>query len=61
MDERQLAWRKSSWSGTEGNCVEIALTEETAFIRDSKDRAGGTITMSAAAWSELVNSLELHA
>jgi hypothetical protein len=46
-------WRKSSYSGTEENCVEVALGP-VSRIRDTKDRAGGTLAVSAAAWRALL-------
>jgi hypothetical protein len=30
MDVTDLAWRKSARSGEQGNCVEIAVTEQDA-------------------------------
>ncbi|MFE3769600.1 DUF397 domain-containing protein [Streptomyces sp. NPDC059122] len=34
----ELAWFKSSYSGTEGdNCIEVAVTEQAIHVRDSKD------------------------
>jgi len=34
-------WRKSSFSGTESNCVELAGTLDA--VRDSKDPAAGVL------------------
>ncbi|WP_410595112.1 DUF397 domain-containing protein [Amycolatopsis sp. lyj-23] len=42
-------WRKSSYSGTEENCVEVNLGR-VSQIRDTKDRSGGTLAVSSAAW-----------
>ena len=42
-------WRKSTYSGTEENCVEVA-PGPVSHVRDTKDREGGTIVFSAAAW-----------
>jgi len=41
-------WRKSSRSSNGGNanCVEISLTGITAAVRDSKNPAGPTISLS---------------
>lgn len=59
MAERELKWRKSSWSGTEGGeCVEVALTPEHAYVRDSKNRHGGTIELSAGVWATFVRGLK---
>lgn len=54
MVERELNWRTSSYSGTEGNCVEVALTEDRVYVRDTKDRDGGVVEMTREQWSTLV-------
>lgn len=59
MEERQLRWRKSSWSGTQGECVEVALTDDCAHVRDSKDREGGTLRMPMAAWEAFINAIKV--
>ncbi|MGJ7909129.1 DUF397 domain-containing protein [Actinopolyspora sp. H202] len=38
-------WRKSSRSHQKTNCVEVALSSRAVGIRDTKDRAGGTLTV----------------
>ncbi|MEV6877079.1 DUF397 domain-containing protein [Amycolatopsis sp. NPDC051128] len=48
-------WRKSSYSGTEENCVEVRLGP-VSQIRDTKDRSGGTISVSAAAWGAFLRN-----
>ena len=44
-------WRKSSHSGDEGACVEMASLPEAVAIRDSKDPAGPVLVFSPAAWA----------
>jgi hypothetical protein len=50
----QAQWRKSSYSGGTGNCVEVAgnLPGVTA-VRDSHDPAGPALTFPHAAWRTL--------
>ena len=47
-------WRTSSFSKNEGDCVEMAaFGDGTVGVRDSKDRAGGTLRFTRsemAAW-----------
>jgi hypothetical protein len=33
-------WRTSSYSGSGNNCVQVALTQETVAVRDSKNLRG---------------------
>ncbi|MFF4344985.1 DUF397 domain-containing protein [Kitasatospora sp. NPDC001540] len=47
----ELTWRKSSYSGGSGACVEIAVpTTATTAIRDSKDPSGPQLRFSNDAW-----------
>jgi hypothetical protein len=44
-------WRKSSYSGTAGNCIEVAkLGCGSRAVRDSKDLAGPALTFTADEW-----------
>jgi hypothetical protein len=51
-------WRKSSYSGTNGNCVEVADAERVVMVRDTKDRDGGTVTFAPGAWTNFTASLK---
>lgn len=58
-----LAWFKSSYSGTEGGqCVEVAAGTAAVHIRDSKAIAGPVLTVSRNAWAGFVGlaSSERH-
>ncbi|MEV4558594.1 DUF397 domain-containing protein [Kitasatospora sp. NPDC049285] len=47
-----LAWRKSSYSGGNGACVEIAVPAAGAIaVRDSKDPQGPQLRFSDQAWA----------
>ncbi|WNZ08152.1 DUF397 domain-containing protein [Streptomyces sp. 11x1] len=50
-----LAWFKSSYSGTEGGqCVEVAADPGAVHIRDSKTVAGPVVRVSREAWAKFI-------
>lgn len=51
---RDGVWRKSSRSGGEGDCVEVAACAATVGVRDSKDRPGPALSFGSAAWARFV-------
>ncbi|MFJ9723144.1 DUF397 domain-containing protein [Streptomyces sp. NPDC101209] len=55
MTTGELTWYKSSYSsGGDGDCVEVALTPGTVHVRDSKDRQGGRLALSAESWTDFL-------
>ncbi|MFG2676731.1 DUF397 domain-containing protein [Streptomyces sp. NPDC048445] len=53
-DLEAAAWRKSSYSGQGGDCIEVAgLTARTA-VRDSKNPTGPALVLSDHAWAAFV-------
>ncbi|MFJ8080046.1 DUF397 domain-containing protein [Streptomyces sp. NPDC096205] len=51
----ELAWFKSSYSGSEGDsCVEIAVAEQAVHVRDSKDLARPPFAVSREGWAPFV-------
>ncbi|MER6631631.1 DUF397 domain-containing protein [Streptomyces sp. NPDC000987] len=52
MSTTELAWYKSSYSGSSGdNCVEVAVRAEAVLVRDSKDTDRRALALSRDAWS----------
>jgi hypothetical protein len=47
-------WRKSTYSNGSGSCVEVAPTPRAILIRDTTNRSGPTLTISAPAWRTLL-------
>jgi uncharacterized protein DUF397 len=48
-----IVWRKSTYSGHEDNCVEVALGPVVG-VRDTKARSAGQLTVSSAAWQSVL-------
>jgi hypothetical protein len=54
MSTVDLRWRRSSRSNGQGNeCVEVALLDTAAAIRDSKNPGGGVLVIGGLAWDRL--------
>ena len=52
-----LIWRKSSASGGNANCVEVAKSGSSVLVRDSADRSGAVLTLTCAQWRSLVQRI----
>ena len=51
----ELAWFKSSYSGTQGDdCVEVAVTEQAIRVRDSKDVTRPAFAVGRDGWRTFV-------
>jgi hypothetical protein len=51
-------WIKSSYSMTNGNCIEVAgLSDELIGVRDSKNPAGPVLGFRPAEWGAFVGHL----
>ncbi|MEU6624828.1 DUF397 domain-containing protein [Streptomyces litmocidini] len=51
----ELAWFKSSYSGTQGDsCVEIAIAEQAVHVRDSKDVTRPAFAVRREEWAPFV-------
>ena len=58
-DDLSLAqWRKSSYSGNSGNCVEVAITGSLIGIRDSKNPSGPTLMVTREYWREFLATVK---
>ena len=48
-------WFKSSYSGQNGNCVEVRFRADgDVDLRDSKNPSGPVLTFTASAWSAFI-------
>lgn len=59
QDLSRAQWRKSSHSGSGGQCVEVALNiPGTTAIRDSKDPHGPAFVLGQNAWSSFLAAVK---
>ena len=54
-DRAELAWFKSSYSGSQGDdCVEVAIAEHAVHVRDSKDVTRPALAVGREGWGRFV-------
>ena len=57
VDLSRAEWRKSSYSGQSGNCVEVARNlPGLVAVRDSKEPDGAKLVISQAAWRVFIRA-----
>jgi len=49
-----LTWRRSSASTGGGECVEVAQSESSVLVRDSRDQSGALLKFTMPQWRGLV-------
>ena len=59
MDVTGTAWRKTSYSGSNGGaCIEVGTAGPAVAVRDSQDQAGPQLAFAANAWQAFTNQLK---
>ncbi len=58
LDPSRAQWRKSSYSGNTGNCVEVATADAVVGVRDSITPNSTMLVMSVANWQAFVWSVK---
>jgi hypothetical protein len=53
-DLSRAAWRKSSYSTEQPNCVEVAMGVGAVAVRDSKNVVGPVLAFPADAWHKFL-------
>ena len=52
-------WRKSSYSGGSSNaCVECGTDADSVLVRDTTNRDGVTLSVTASAWSCFTSAIK---
>ncbi|MER8105226.1 DUF397 domain-containing protein [Kitasatospora sp. NPDC094016] len=55
--QNPASWRKSSYSGNQGNCVEVD-DAHPGRVRDSKDPDGPVLVFPADAWTAFLTGIK---
>lgn len=58
VDLTNITWHKSSLSGGDGNCVEVADMGDVMAVRDSRNPEGPRLFLGRNAWSAFVADLK---
>lgn len=58
MQPSTANWRKSSYSGTSSDCVEVAGLEKSTAVRDTKHRDLGMLIFPSAEWQALLSTTQ---
>jgi hypothetical protein len=54
----EQAWIKSSYSGSQANCVEVTVRDRI-MVRDTKDQTGRVLRFTPAAWRGFAQQLKV--
>lgn len=52
-----IIWHTSSYSANGSACVEVATAADVVLIRDSKDRDGPALAVSAPVWRTFLRTI----
>lgn len=60
MDLAHVTWRKSTRSGSQSDCVEVASAADQVAAGDSKHPDGGALVFSRAEFGAFLRTLKGH-
>jgi len=58
MSSQRTTWFKSSYSGQNGECIEVRLRTAGIDVRDSKKLPGPVVVVGAVAWLSFLAGME---
>jgi hypothetical protein len=58
MEAIDTRWRKSSYSGNGGNCVEVGSDRSRVLVRDTKNRAAAILRFTPDAWKAFADQVK---
>ena len=53
----EQTWRKSSFSGSQANCIEVGQTRRVVLVRNTKDRTGPVLPIRPGSWRKFIASV----
>jgi hypothetical protein len=56
-DLSRAQWRRSSYSGNTGNCIEVANLDGAIAVRDSNGPAGATLLLAPVGWRTFIEAV----
>jgi hypothetical protein len=56
-DLSRAEWRKSTKSGNNGGCVEVAFLDQDVAVRDTKNRTGPVLIFTNHEWDAFVDGV----
>ncbi|MFF3376978.1 DUF397 domain-containing protein [Streptomyces sp. NPDC002680] len=58
MSSQRTTWFKSSYSGQNGECIEVRLRTAGIDVRDSKNLPGPVVVVGVVAWLSFLAGME---
>jgi hypothetical protein len=56
-ERADIVWRKSMASGSTGDCVEVAFTDESVLMRNSHNPLGPQLSFSYSEWTAFLTGV----
>jgi hypothetical protein len=60
-DLSRTGWRKSTYSGGNGDCVEVGSLGQAVAVRDSKHPSGPSMLVSLGTWRSFIQEVKAGA